>query len=1411
MIPSLFILLDELPLTPSGKIDRRALPEERLVETEDYLAPETPSQELLAGIWSDVLGVERVGRRDNFFELGGHSLLATQAVSRIRKVFGLELPLRRLFESPTLSELARCIERERQSASGRREPLLLPADRSQDLPLSFAQQRLWFLDQLEPGSSFYNIPSAVRLRGRLDIAALEAALNEIRRRHEVLRTCFPSRRGEGRQVVQEWRWEVLPLVDLCGLRPPYEQAELERLAEQQAQSPFDLARGPVMRIELVRLAEDQHALLACLHHIVSDAWSSSILIQELTALYQAFSAGMPSPLAELPLQYADFAVWQRSWLSGEILDRQLGYWKERLADSQPLELPLDRPRTAQLSNRGLGVPFYWSPDLTGALTALARQHDATPFMVMLAAFQALLARLSGQDDVIVGTPIANRNRAETENLIGFFVNTLAIRTLLSGDPSFEELLQRVRETSLEAYAHQDVPFEQVVEALDPERSLSRAPLFQVMFVYQNAPRGSLRLPGLQLEPLGAEIGAAKFDLALAVTDSGDSLQGALTCRSDLYQASTLQRWLNHFQVLAEHLVANPKRRLSEIPLLGKAERHQLITEWNDSASLGPAQTFPALFCSAAQHRPDAMAVCLSGGAHLSYQELEKQSASLAGSLVGEGSCAETTTAILCERSLEMVVGFLGILLSGSAYLPLDPELPRQRLAFLIADSGTNRILTPRQLLDRLPEDRPDAFCLDTGWHQSNPPRTPAWIDRQLAQIEPEQLAYVIYTSGSTGMPKGVATQHRSMGNMACALSTAFRLSSQCRMLQFFSWSFDASLAEVASTLTAGGTLCLAPQAELMPGPPLQHLIREQAISHATLTPSALSMLDPVGLPALKTIVAGGEASSAALAARWRTVVDLVNGYGPTECSVGSTFHYCRQEEGDPPIGLPFLNAQAHLLDSNLQASPLGVPAELHIGGIGLARGYLRRPALTAGKFIPDPFAQQAGQRLYRSGDLVRRRQDGAIEFLGRIDLQVKVRGFRIELGEVENVLLRHPEVRQAAVITKGSSADRRLVAFMTVRSSQFAVGSPEKKTGTWNLESGTSASEAYSLQPTAYSLSASLRSFMLDQLPDYMVPSSFEVLPELPLTATGKVDRKALAKREVTAGSVEWEAPRTPVEELVAGIWAEVLELERVGRRDQFFELGGHSLLATRAVSRLNQALGIEMPLRQLFESPQLDELARHIELAQQESSGLSIPPLRPVSRDRELPLSFAQQRLWFLDQMDPGGSAYNTPLALRFEGDLNQAALQAALRAIVQRHEALRTVFPSLKGNPIQRIEPVPQDMLPQADLRGLEGAQREKELRRLARQESSRPFDLAQGPLLRALLVRLEEDQQALLACMHHIISDGWSIQILTRELTTLYQFAVGSSQFAVQRERGESEDPESEGSEARSANRQLSAIRQ
>jgi amino acid adenylation domain-containing protein len=1370
MVPSLFVFLDALPLSPNGKVDRRALPApdrrgsrehatdlfdgatvERLLGRSERLPgsapadggdrePSNPLEELLAGIWAEVLGLDRVGVDEDFFSLGGHSLLAVRAVSRVRGVFGVELPLRQVFKTPTVAGFARVVRAAGIGSAA--APPLVPVSREGDLPLSFAQQRLWLIDQIEPGSPAYNMPFAVRLTGDLSPAFLERIFGEVVRRHEILRTTFAVRGDRPVQVIAPRLLVELPVVDLSPLPATQRETRARELARDEARRPFDLYRGPLLRLALVRLDGREHLLLVTLHHIVGDGWSLGVLLREIAALWGGRA------LPELPVQYADFAVWQQEWLRGEVLEGQLGYWRRQLAGApRQLELPLDRPRPAVQTSNGAQQPAALSPGLSEAVRSLSRQHGVTPFMVLLAAWAVLLGRHADQDDVLIGSPVAGRNRREIEGLIGFFVNTLVLRISLA-PLTFRELLGQILELALDGHAHQDVPFERIVEEVVTERDLAVPPLFQVLFALQNAPTGELRLPGLTLSPVEAAGGTAKFDLSLVLGEVSGSFAGSLEYATDLFDRTTIERLLRHFAHLLANATTDPGLPLSELRLMDAAEERMLIVELNQAErSWALPVAVHDLFARQAGKTPGKAAAVGPQG-EMTYRELDERSTALARAL-GAGPL-DRRTALLADPDPQVLVGMLGILKAGSGFVPMDPRHPDERLAWLLDDAACEVLVTPRHHLERAQglARGGRVLCLDEGKAGAALP----------VGHEPRSLAYVVYTSGSTGRPKGVQVSHQSLVPMLLWGCDHFGLGEHTRVLQSLSFCFDFGIFEHLTTVLAGGTLVFPGEAAGDPAALAREIVRH-GINTLHTTPAlarelAASLENLETLDSLEILHLGGEALTRDTVDRLREAAPraaIYNGYGPTEATVNSSIFRIPREAGWPvvPIGRRSADNALYILDRAGRLAPFGARGELHVGGIGVARGYLNRPDLTAERFVPDPFGAEPGGRLYRTGDLVRYLPEGDIEFLGRIDHQVKVRGFRIELGEIEAILGSHPEVRECAAAVWAEGGDPRLVAWVCF--------DPTDRTDPSDLKSALSA-------------------WLRERLPEPMVPSAFVVLDALPLSPNGKVDRRALPAPERVRPGRDLVAPRTKTEETLAAIWQELLGLDQVSVEDRFFELGGHSLLATRVLTRVRRTWGIDLPLRELFRHPTIAGLAELIDSSLLTPLPLAEEGLGVRASSGPWLLSFSQERLWVLDQLEPGTPAYNIPLAVRLTGEIAPALLARIFTEIVRRHEALRTTFAVRDGRPVQVVAEELRPELPLIDLSDLPDLP-EAEAFRIARAEAGRSFDLRRGPLLRLALLRLGPRSHLLLLTMHHIVSDGWSMGVLLREIQVLAEaFARG-----------------------------------
>lgn len=1086
--------------------------------------------------------------------------------------------------------------------------------RSERFPLSFGQQRLWFLDELEGGNTIaYNIPVVLRLYGRVDVQTLERSLGEVIRRHEALRTTFRTNpnNGEPEQVIQSWSPFAIEVINLGERKEEDREAEARRLAREEGQRPFSLSNGPLIRARLLTLdPTDDHAdhvLLLTMHHIVSDGWSVGVLMKELATLYENYLKCEESPLPDLPVQYVDFAHWQRNRLTGEVLDQQLSYWRAQLGGQLPvLELPTLGSRPPRHTIDGAVRVWNLPREIADKARTLSQGEGVTLFMTLVAIFKVLLNRYTGQEDILVGTPIANRNRRETEGLIGLFINTLVLRTDLSGQPTFRELLKRVREVCLGAYAHQDVPFEKLVEDLHPDRDLSRTPVFQVMFVMQNALAPALRMGDVVMSPWIIEGATSKFDVTLSIMEEEDGhLSGWLEYNTNLFDDEMIERMIDHYETLLESAAARPDQRISRLPILGEFEREQLLIEWNRTAcDYSLDKCLHELFEEQSKLNPQHDAVIFEGRS-VSYRELNRLANGLAWQLRGLGVGPEVLIGLSMERSVEMVVAILGVMKAGGSYVPLDPTYPRDRLAFMLEDSGVTVLLTQSHLCEQLPKVRGTVLCLDSGWR----PAEEAEDTDPVSDARPESIAYVIYTSGSTGRPKGVMTPHRAACNMVLWMQAAYHLTPSDRILQKTAFSFDAAVWEFLWPLLFGGTLIVARPYADKDVSYMVDVLRTEKVTLLQLVPSLLRVLvEQEGFDKcrdLRHVFCGGEALPAAVCDRFFDSLPnarLTNVYGPTETTMHVTVWDCERQgrDGVAPIGRPVGNTTAYVLNEQGQPAPIAVPGELYIGGSQVARGYLNRPELTAEKFVPDPCGGEAGSRLYRTGDLARLRSDGGIEFLGRIDHQVKIRGYRIELGEIETVLRQHSAISETIVMAREDvPGDKRLVAYL--------VPAPGE-----DLKIGE------------------LRGFLLSKLPDYMAPSTFVTLESFPLMSNGKVDRGSLPPPDSTRQDLEQEyvAPRNGVEEAVAMIFAEILKIDKIGVEDNFFLLGGHSLSATQVITRVRDTLQADVPLRRVFETPTVAGLAVAVEEFRSHTEENRIEVISHEQPDEAEPLSTLLEKL---------------------------------------------------------------------------------------------------------------------------------------------------------------------------------------
>jgi amino acid adenylation domain-containing protein len=1361
MVPAAFVALERLPLTPSGKLDRKALPAPDFASAEGrYVAPRTPTEEVLAEIWAEMLGVERVGVAESFFELGGHSLLAARVVSRVRQVFGVEVPLRALFEGPTVGEVAGRVEEIRRAGAPALPPVV-PTGRTGALPLSFAQERLWLVDQMEPGSAVYNIPVAWRLGGALDAAALERSLSEIVRRHEALRTTFAEVDGSPVQVIAPFARFDLPVEDLSGLSEADREAALRRRAREEARRAFDLSAGPLFRAVLLRLGEEDHVLLLSMHHIVSDGWSMGVFSRELSSLYEAYREGGESSLPELAVQYADYAVWQREQLAGEALDRQLAYWKERLAGApELLELPTDHPRPAVQTYRGATVPVELSPELLERLQALGRSEGATLYMVLLGAFQVLLSRYGGGEDVVVGSPIAGRTRGEVEGLIGFFVNTLVLRTDLSEDPSFREVLGRVREVMLGAYEHQELPFEKLVAELQPERSLSHSPLFQVMFTLQNAGGQGGALAGLRVSGVGAELASAKFDLSLVLTATAQGVRGGLNYSTDLFEPGTIEGMVRHLERVLEQVARDADLRLSELRLAGEVER-ALLAAGHATRSFPVAERLDQRFEARALERPHAPALTFQATT-LTYRELNEHANRLAHRLRALGVAPGTRVGIALERSAEMVAAILGVLKAGGAYVPVDPSYPAERIAFVLEDAEISVLVTASHLVPQVSAFSGAMLRIDTdveaiAAESGENPRVEAG---------PDTLAYVIYTSGSTGKPKGVQVTHANVVRLFDATDAWFGFAPDDVWTLFHSCAFDFSVWEIWGALLYGGRVVVVPFLTTRSPEDFHRLLVGEGVTMLSQTPSAFKQLVQADLASgagasalrLRHVVFGGEALDPQSLRPWMERHGdrrprLVNMYGITETTVHVTYRVITHADLDragSPIGVPIPDLSLYVLDSRLEPVPPGVPGEIFVGGAGVARGYLNRPELTAERFLRDPFSADPAARLYRTGDLARRRADGELEYLGRADQQVKIRGFRIELGEIEAALLELPGIRDAAVLVRDDARrEKQLVAYVVLHTGQAE-------------------------DPTA------LRAALAVRLPDHMVPAVFVVLPEMPLTANGKLDRRALPAPE--AGRTlraAYAPPASAAERLLQEVWQEVLGAERVGVLENFFAAGGDSMRAVQMVALLRKR-GMALTVRDLFEEPTIRGLAERWDAAARaggapdgsvphhladlpEEERARVRAAFPAPVQDVYPATGMQAVMLSEYAKDTARAGVYHPQQCHRLTDpsLSADALRHAIEQVVRRHAILRTVFTTgSDGTLLQVVRDSPSVPIGYQDLRGLSPDEQEHAVRAGVAEDLDTPFDPSDphGSLMRFVIFHREDHVADLLISAHHAVEDGW-----------------------------------------------------
>ncbi|HLG60750.1 MAG TPA: amino acid adenylation domain-containing protein, partial [Ktedonosporobacter sp.] len=1215
------------------------------------------------------------------------------------------------------------------------------------IPLSTAQQRLWFFEQLQGANAVYNIVAPARLHGELNLDALRKSIQVVMRRHEALRTIFILQDGMPVQQIQDEPVMALLQQDLRHLPEEVRAEEAHRLLLEDARRPFDLQQGPLLRMTIVQLTDNEHLLLLNMHHIIADGWSCEIILRELSQLYSAYAQGQELSLPEQAIQYSHFVSWQKRRLQGP--SDQLAYWQQQLKDVQPLQLPLERARPVAPTYRGGRRWRLLAGNTLEQLKALSRQEGVTLYMTLLSAFTLLLARYSGQEDIVIGTPSAGRSRHEFENVVGCFINMLALRNNLTGKASFLEVVQHTRQIVLDAYTHQDVPFEQVVEAVTTERDVTRNPLFQVQFAFQNVTMQNLQLAGLAVEPYQLHNHTTKLDLSLFVWEEAGGLMTSVEYNADLFTDAAMQRLLGHLHTLLEQVVAHPDQSWATLPMLTQDEQQQILYDWNATAAEPLAvMDVQTLFEAQVDRTPEATAL-VAGQKNLSYWTVDQRANQLAHYLQRLGVRADTLVGVCMKRTPELVITILGILKAGGAYLPLDPSYPADRMTYIAENARLKLILADEHLCDRLPAHV----------HRICPRLEASTIalqstGRPARSVAADNLAYVIYTSGSTGTPKGVMISHRGLFNYLTWASQHYNVAAGNGSVVHSSLAFDLTVTSLFPALLHGKQVVLVPEEQAVEH--LAEIIRKGLrFSLLKITPAHLDMLGQLVLPqelaaSANALVIGGEALRAESVELWRQFAPatrLINEYGPTETVVGCCIYEVTAGDantGEIPIGRPIANTALYVLDKHLCPVPVGVPGELYIGGLGVARGYVNRPELTAERFIPDPYGRTPGSRCYKTGDLVRYRADGVLEFLGRVDHQVKLRGYRIELGEIEAAILRSSVVREAVVVVHGKNhEDKSLIAYVTGELTQ---------------------SEAATI----------LQQHLETLLPAYMIPAQFIVLQELPLTSNGKVDRRALPEPQtlLQTSAQESVAPITPLEQVIASVWEQLLERPQIGRHENFFALGGHSLLAGRVIARLRSLLHIELPLRSLFEAPTIARLAQRIEAQLRDGAEQDEQPLQAdPERGSIVPLALAQQRLWFLEQLETPLPLYNVPLAFRLQGELNEWAWQQSLWDVVRRHESLRTTFEEQNGEPVQRIHGWLAPQISQHDLRQCSAEQQEQQVQALWQQEQHWRFDLRTGPLLRVSLLQVGEQAYVLLVNLHHLITDAWSVQVLLSDWEQCY----------------------------------------
>jgi amino acid adenylation domain-containing protein len=1211
-----------------------------------------------------------------------------------------------------------------------------PIERGIDLPLSFAQERLWFIDQYAHNDS-YNMSRAVKLIGKLEISVLENTFSEIIRRHEVLRTNFVTINETVSQLIHKKSKFELRTVDQSSLPKEEANQQINDLVEIESQIPFDLANDSLIRLVLYKLSDEEHILFLNKHHIISDGWSFSVFLKEISILYKAFSENKPSPLPELEIQYADYAVWQRENIEGEVLNKQLEYWKDKLSGTAVLELPTDRPRPVEQTFNGSNQPFSLDKAISEKLNGFSKDHDVTLFMTLLSAFKVLLKKYTGQDDICVGTPIANRTISEIEPLIGFFVNSLALRSYLSGNIRFIDLVKQVKQTALEAYANQDMPFEKVVDIVQQERNLSYSPLFQVMVVLQNNPVSEVSFGELNLSPIEFESTVSKFDLTINFTETAEGLVGGIEYNTDLFNKDSIERMIGHFKVLIESIISKPEYKISELEILTSVEKHQLLVEWNDTEVDYPKdKCIHQLFEEQVEKTPSNVAVVFDNK-QLIYRELNKKSNQLARCLQSKGVKPDAVVGICLGHSLEMIVGLLGILKAGGAYVPFDPSYPQDRISYMLENTDCKIVLSQEHI--ELPKTDTEIINLDADWDKIEN-ESP---DNAKSKVKSNNLAYVIYTSGSTGRPKGVCVEHNMIINTLFWRKIYYNLNHRHSLLLTSSFAFDSSVEIIWGSLISCSKLIIIPKEQITNFIYWSEILRNEENINLLMIPSLYKIFleNYHGkFDNIKSITIAGESFSKDIVLdhfQKHNSVQLFNEYGPTENSVCTSVYKFNKDVSNVLIGKPIYNTKIFILDNSHNLQPIGISGELYISGDGLAREYLKHPEYTKEKFIKNPFSVDQNSRLFKTGDLARFLPDGNIEFIGRIDNQVKIRGFRIELGEIESTIQKIEIIKDCVVVVKEKNpGNKRLVAYVV-------------SDGELNVQE--------------------LRDKLSKSLPDYMVPSFFVSLEKIPLSPNGKIDKKALPEPE---GNIEathkYVAPRTETERKLVAIWTKVLGVKKVGIHDNFFELGGHSLLATQLISKIRTDFNIELPLKTIFKKSEIFSFSKIIENTKSESK---IPKITSASRNTDLPLSFAQERLWFIDQYDHNAS-YNMPGAVKLIGKLDIEVLKKTFSEIIRRHEILRTNFVAINNETSQLIHEESKFELKTVDQSHLPVEEVDQSIRELIEIESRKTFDLACDSLIRLVLCKINDEEHTLFLNQHHIISDGWSSSIFYTEISILYK---------------------------------------